>query len=243
MMKTILTTLTFLFIIIGHAQIKKKDLDEVTYMETDDGEGGVVIGFSKNGKPVGPGYHIHANGMRVYHYFDEDGVAQGVQMVTNKNGMMLLTQMRDGKMHGNAFKMKGDQLEWARTYKKGKIKKDESQDYKIKLKKMPNCIGNCMGGFGMKKPSEDHIVLGFFHSGGLHSPVIYFYSNGRYMGEMKKKTYKRHGFGTYKFSTDNGIYIGMWKKNKRHGLGIWFNADGTIYKKGYFKKDKLIKNM
>jgi len=227
---------------INQAQIKKRDLDQVNYVETDDGKGGTIIGFSMNGKLVGPNYHVKANGMRIYSYFSEDGKAQRVQILMDDKGMMLLTQMRDNNMHGNAFKMTGDQLNWAREYKRGKTWVDVSRDYKNKLRKMPNCIGNCMGGFGLEKTSKTNFVIGFFHSSGLHSPVVYFYDKDRYMGEMKKKTFKRHGFGTYKFSSGNSLYIGMWKKNKRHGLGIWFNEDGTIYQKGYFKNDKLVIN-
>lgn len=241
-MRYVILLIACLSMQINQAQIKKKDLDEVNYVETDDGEGGVIYGFSMNGKLVGPNYHIKSNGMRIYTYFDDEGVAQGVQILTDNSGMMLLAQMRDGKMHGNAFKMTGDQLNWAREYKKGEIKSDESQDYKNKLRKMANCIGNCMGGFGMKSTSEKNFVIGFFHSGGLDAPAVYFYDKDRYMGEMKKKTYMRDGFGTYKFSSGNSLYMGMWKKNERHGLGIWFNEDGSIYKKGYFKNDKLIVN-
>jgi len=242
-MRYVILLIACLSLQMSQAQIKEKDLDQVNYVETDDGEGGVIYGFSMNGKPVGPGYHVKANGMRISSYLGEDALAQRVQILITKDGVMLLAQMRDNKMHGNAFKMIGDQLDWARNYKKNKVYIDESQDYKNKLRKMPNCIGDCMGGFGLKSTSEKNTVIGFFHSGGLHSPVIYFYDKDRYMGEMKKKSYKRHGFGTYKFSSGNSLYVGMWKKNKRHGLGIWFNEDGSIYKKGYFKNDKLIKNM
>ena len=101
-----------------------------------------------------------------------------------------------------------------------------------------------MGGFGLKQTNRGSIIAGFWHSGIIDTPAIYIFEGGdTYMGQMKRKSWRRDGFGKYHYKNDGSIYVGMWKKDKRHGLGIWFNNDGSIREKGVFEDDALIKNM
>ncbi len=241
-MKLKFTLLFLVLCLISNAQISEKDLDGIEFLQMDL-DGGTYYGFSKEGKLIGPGYNIKGNGMRTYFNFDLEGIAQGFAMVdAPSTGLIKLLVKKDNILHGNAFQMMGKNLEWAQTYKKGKIKKVTELAYTSKLSNRANCIGNCIDGFGMFQTSDEQLLFGYFESTQPTTPVIHIFKSGSmYQGAMKK--WEREGFGKYTYSNDGSYYIGTWKKNKRHGLGIWFYKDGNIYKKGYFKKNELKINM
>ncbi len=243
-MKTIVHFL-LMIMVVGtiHAQVSEKDIESVQFLQFTD-QGNTTYGFSQGDILIGPSISIKADGNIIYTNY-EGGMGNGIQMLENgKTGVMILQELKDNLQHGNGFKMVGTNVEYAYVYKKGKVKKIMHQEYKQKVNNIsPRCVGNCMGGFGLKQTSDgSQTVIGFFDSGDPENPVIHVFDDGdMYTGGMKK--WKRNGFGKYKYANDNSYYVGIWKNNKRHGLGIWFNSDGTIRKKGFFKKDELVKNM
>ncbi len=226
------------------SQVSEKELDNVGFIQMDDGNGGMMYGFSLNDKLVGPNYNIKGDGMRTYNYFNTEGMSEGFQMIENPaTGEMTLVEKENDKMNGNAFKMEGANLSWAQTYKDGVIHKVKEVAYTSGGSNREGCRGNCMDGFGLYQAGGGQIVIGYFHKWEPATPVIHIFSNSdsMYQGAMKK--WEREGFGKYTYGNDKSYYIGMWKKNKREGLGIWFYEDGSIKSKGYYKKDELIKNM
>ena len=243
MKKYIVVLMTILSVMAMNAQVSEKELEEVMFIQQNDGQGGTIYGFVKGDKMIGPNLHLRSDGMKIYAYFDIEGKAQDIQMLEEPNtGVLLLTEMKDNVMHGNAFKMTGKELNWAQTYKNGEIKKAMDMYYTTKSSNRENCIGDCLGGFGMYQTSDKQIVLGYFFKLQPTSPVVHIFDDGdMYLGGMKK--WERQGLGKYTYSNDGSIYFGMWDGNKRSGLGIWFNKDGGIHSKGYFKKNELVKNM
>ncbi|WP_456463040.1 hypothetical protein [Lutibacter sp.] len=242
-MKLKFTLIFALVSILATAQFTEKQLDGVEFLQMEDGSGGTIYGFTKGKIVIGPNFHIRGDGSRIYLYYDNEGITQGFGMAeVPSTGLMKLFEREDNIMHGKAFQMTGNQLNWAQIYKNGKIKKITEIAYTSKLSNRKNCIGNCIDGFGMFQTSDEQLLFGYFKGMQPITPVIHVFKSGSmYQGAMKK--WEREGFGKYKYSSDGSYYIGMWKKNKRHGLGIWFNKDGSIYKKGYFKKDELKINM
>ena len=242
-MKLKFTLIFALISILANAQFSEKQLDGVEFLEMDDGSGGIIYGFTKGENIIGPNFHIRQDGSRIYLYYDSEGITQGFGMgEVPSTGLMKLFVRKDNIMHGNAFQMTGNQLNWAQTYKNGEIKKVTEVEYTTKSSNRENCLGNCIDGFGMFQTSDEQLLFGYFEGTQPTTPVIHVFKSGSmYQGAMKK--WEREGFGKYKYSNDGSYYIGMWKKNKRHGLGIWFNKDGSLKKKGYFKKDKLIISM
>ncbi len=245
MKKFVVFLMTVLGTLVVNAQVSEKELDGIEFLQMDDTQGGIIYGFTKGDKMIGPNLHIRADGMRIYTYFDLEGLAQDVQMIEEPStGMLLLAEMKDNVMHGNAFKMTGQEIDWAQTYKNGEIKKIMDVEYKSKSSNRENCLGNCLGGFGMFQTSDDQLLLGYFFKLQPTSPVVHTFDGGKsdmYLGGMRK--WERQGLGKYIYSNEGNIYFGMWDKDKRTGLGIWFNKDGGVDSKGYFKKGELIKNM
>ncbi|TNF43052.1 MAG: hypothetical protein EP311_04020 [Cytophagales bacterium] len=225
------------------AQVSEKELQGVEFLQMDDGNGGTIYGFTLGDKMIGPSYHIYPDGKRFYTYFNLEGKAEQVQiMEIPYSGQLLLAEMVDGAMNGNAFQMVGKNLDWARVYKDGEPRKNADTEYLGKLSNRPNCVGNCIDAFGIYQTSGKQLAMGFFKKESPSTPVIHTFPAGdMYLGSMDG--WEREGFGTYRFANDGSIYIGMWKKNMREGLGFWFNKDGALRKKGYFKKGEVIRNM
>lgn len=225
------------------AQVSEKELDQVSFVAMDDGQGGMLYGFSMNEKLIGPNYNIKGDGTKTYNYFSIEGLANGFQMFeVPTTGEMTLLEKKDNQSHGNAFKMVGSELAWAQTYKNDVLDKVVEVAFTSNSSNRVNCRGNCINGFGMLQTEGGQMILGYFNKSQPTTPVIHiFKSNSMYQGAMNK--WDREGFGKYTYANDGSYYIGMWKKNKREGLGMWFNSDGSLKSKGYYKKDDLIKNM
>ncbi|MEM1003261.1 MAG: hypothetical protein AAGH46_11495, partial [Bacteroidota bacterium] len=239
-----LALLSLLVVQVSTAQITEKDLEGVEFLEMQDEKGGTIYGFSKGNTMIGANMHQHANGMVIYTYFNLEGLAEGTQFGDiPSTGKKIMMEMKDNVQHGNTFKMTGSNVDYAKVFKKGKEKKVMHDPYKSKLSNRERCIGNCIGGFGLYQTSSGkQTIIGFFDSTKPESPVIHVFESGSmYEGDMKN--WDRQGFGKYTWASDGSYYVGSWKKGKRHGLGIWFNKDGSIRKKGFFKKDELIINM
>jgi len=242
-MKKITSIVFLLSVLLGMAQVSEKDLDQVSFVAMDDGQGGMLYGFSYNGKLVGPNYNIKGDGSRTYNYFSVEGLANGFQMLeVPATGEMTLSEAKDNQSHGNAFKMVGTELAWAQTYKNNEIDKVVEVAFTSGGSNRENCRGNCINGFGLYQTSGGQMVIGYFRRSDPTTPVIHiFKSNSMYQGAMNK--WEREGFGKYTYANDGSYYIGMWRKNKREGLGMWFNSDGSFKSKGYYKNDALIRNM
>lgn len=242
MKHTFLLFVTILHSFWGFTQISQKELDDVSFQKITDAQNGTIYGFSMDGKLIGPSMNIKPDGTTILTYYNKDGLGEGFQMMENpKTGMRLLAEIKDNQLNGNVFKMTGKQLDWAQTYKNGKAKKDKGQLFKSQKSNWVNCVGNCADGFGVSQPSKGNIAMGFHLQGLPIAPVIYIYGKDTYMGDMRKGW--RHYFGKYQYNNDGSFFIGMWEKGKRSGLGMWFEKDGSIREKGYYKKDELIKNM
>lgn len=242
-MRRLLYTLLIALISLNTwAQVSEKDLDNVKFEKNSDQQNGTTYAFSMNDKLIGPSLSIKSDGSIILTYYNDEGLAEGFQMMENpKTGVRLLAEVKDNQLHGNAFKMTGNQLDWAQTYKNGKAKLDKGKLYKAQGSNWANCLGNCADGFGLAQPTNGNYALGFYLQGMPISPIIYNYGEDTYMGDMRKGW--RHYFGRYQFKNDGSYYIGMWKKGKRDGLGMWFEKDGSIREKGFYKNDKLVKNM
>lgn len=242
-MKNLLIAFLMLSSFFCTAQVAEKDLDLVSFIAMEDGQGGFIYGFDLNGKLIGPNYNIKGDGTKTYNFFSIENLINGFQMVEiPATGVTLLTEAKDNQMHGNAFRMVGNELEWAQTYKNNEIDKVVEVAYTSGGSNRVNCRGNCINGFGLFQTDDGQLILGYFNKSQPTTPVIHiFKSNSMYQGAMNK--WEREGFGKYTYANDGSYYIGMWRKNKREGLGIWFNSDGSLKSKGYYKNDALIKNM
>ena len=241
-MKISITFLTIIFSFISFGQVKEKDLDQLKFTQITSENGTETDGFSMNGQMIGPTFSVSPDGMRFYVYYNEKGLGEGFQLgEIPYTGEQILQEMKDGKVHGNAFKLTGNQLDYAQSYKNGKINKVMEMPYVSKSSNRERCIGNCVNGFGLYQTSKGILIMGYFWVEHPQTPVLYTFDNGdQYKGSMKK--WDRDGFGIYKWG-DGGYYVGMWKNNEREGLGIWYNKDGSVRKQGFFKKNKLIKSL
>ena len=65
-------------------------------------------------------------------------------------------------------------------------------------------------------------VIGNWLEENFYSKGQRTYPDGIYVGEFKNN--KRHGQGTYSWF-EGGKYIGAWRDDKRHGLGICINEN------------------
>jgi len=241
-MKLLLNTFLFFSTIISIAQVSFKEAENINFENITFDDGSTTHAFSLNGKLIGPSHSQKADGMLTYTYYNEEGKAEGFQMAVNpSSGIQVLQTMKDNLKHGNAFKMIGNELAWADLYKKDELKKAKDVLYKMKESNKAKCLGNCINGFGLRAGNEEQMLMGFFWGEVAEGPMIHTFKSGdMYRGAMKG--WEREGFGVYKWAS-GGYYIGYWKKSKRHGLGIWYNNDGTIKQKGYYKKDKLVKEL
>ncbi|GMQ31308.1 hypothetical protein [Algoriphagus confluentis] len=243
-MKRLVLILICLFSFFSlQAQVSEKELSGVEFLQMDDGKGGTIYGFTLGDKMIGPNYHVHPDGTKFYTYFNLEGKAELVQiMEVPHSGQLFLAEMVNGNLNGNAFQMIGKNLDWARVYKDGEPRKNADTEYLGKLSNRPNCVGNCIDAFGIYQTSGKQLAMGFFKKESPSTPIIHTFPSGSmYLGSMDG--WDREGFGKYSYANDGSVYIGMWKKNMREGLGFWFNKDGSIRKKGYFKKDEVIRNM
>ena len=241
-MKTTITLLAFFLSIASFGQVKDKELDQVKF-ETKTSESGITMdGFSMNGQFIGPTRSVYPDGKLVYTYYNAEGLAEGFQLgEIPYTGEQVLQEMKDDKVHGNAFKITGNQLDYAQSYKNGKINKVMEVPYIAKTSNRDRCIGNCVNGFGLYAAQDEQFIMGYFWAEHPQTPVIHTFKGGeQYKGAMNK--WEREGFGKFQWN-DGGYYVGMWKSNKRDGLGIWYNKDGSIRRQGFFKKDELIKSL
>jgi len=98
---------------------------------------------------------------------------------------------------------------------------------------------NCFGTYTY--PNGDKYV-GEFKDDKRNGMGIYIwgpiseFSGDKYAGQYKDN--KFHGFGTYSFANGNRD-VGQWENNKLNGNAIEYNADGSIYRQGVYKDDKL----
>ncbi len=242
-MKTTITLFAFILSIASFGQVKEKDMDQLEFVTTTSEDGIKTDGFSLNGSLIGPTRSVYPDGMIVYTYYNEEGLGEGFQMgEIPYTGEQILQEMKDGKVHGNAFKLTGNQLDYAQSYKNGEINKVMEIPYTSKSSNRERCIGNCINGFGVFAAQDEQIVMGYFWAEQPQTPIIHTFKSGSmYKGAMNK--WERDGFGKYQYANDGSYYVGMWKNNKREGLGIWYNKDGSIKKQGFFKKDELIKSL
>ena len=221
-MKTITSLLIAFITLISMAQVSEKDLDQVKFQKFVTEDGVTTHSFSMGEKLIGPSHSFYPDGMKSYTYFGDGGMAQGFQMVENPStGVQVLQMMRDNLKHGNSFKLTGSQINYAQTYKNDEIYKVMEVPYTTKSSNRANCLGNCINGFGLFAAGGDQMVMGYFWAENPKSPIIHSFPGGsEYKGEMDK--WNREGFGKYKWKSGE-YYVGMWKKNKRHGQNMGMN--------------------
>ena len=73
----------------------------------------------------------------------------------------------------------------------------------------------------------------------MPNKVIKYKDGAEYSGKVDEKG-SRHARG--KLTLANGEkYVGEWKNDKKDGPGVYYNADGSILKRGFWRDDIFLK--
>jgi len=88
-------------------------------------------------------------------------------------------------------------------------------------------------------------VAGEFKDGKTNGLVVRYFPDGnKYEGEEKNGL--KHGQGILYFLAENQWkgqrYVGEYQGDKRNGLGIFYQADGSILESGLYKDNTLVKS-
>ena len=103
-------------------------------------------------------------------------------------------------------------------------------------------LNGLMNGYGTVKYPSGDTFEGFFDSdcksgfGILKRGKLYNTAASIYVGEWKKN--KKHGYGVFDDKHLGEVYYGMWKEDLKHGNGAVVTIDGTYYEAS-FLNDQL----
>lgn len=105
-----------------------------------------------------------------------------------------------------------------------------------------NCIsGNCLNGHGTYLWQTGDKYIGNWKDGKKNGSGTLIFPDGseyqKYVGEWKDNDFGGQGTLTY---SNGKIFTGKWINGRKEGLGILYNANGTIEHKGKWSNDVFI---
>ncbi len=219
-------------------QVKKKDVKNVKFYATTDGEGNNAYGFKIDGKLVGPNMVISNRGEIVtYSNYNKNNDMDGTTIVMNNtSGEIDLYTYRKNEKDGPAFQIASGKVGWIKMFEKGQ---PSNKEYKVNhaFDYYTPSKSTSFDGFTMEKYKSSY-ALGYFAYGRASYPIIFVYNEGdSYYGQCIQGQRKEFGVYIYK---DKSKYVGAWHQGYKEGLGFKVDAKGEIVEKGFYKGGKLV---
>lgn len=212
--------------------------------------------FSQTGKLVydgewldgwksGEGVEYYENGRQRFKGTWNRGRYHGKGVYTCENGSVIEGEWIEGLLEGEALLRDRDECVYKRSYKNGKMVKEElisgtpkpSPDSKRVIRSETGTYEGEVGftgkmhGKGVLTYTNGNVYEGGFKEGVKHGKGIFRWANGDvYEGEFQNDL--RNGRGVYT-SINGNRYDGEWKDNLKNGHGVFFYKNGDRYDGDY----------
>ena len=201
-------------------------------------DGSKYIGYWKNDKASGKGKLINPDG-DIYEGDWLDDRPNGYGSYTQVDGTKYEGEWKDHKQNGkgkeiwpNGASYEGGFLDGKKSGK-GKFIWADGSIYEGDFE------NNYINGEGTYIFADKRQYTGTWVNNRLNGKGIFIWPDGKkYEGEYKED--KKEGFGTYEW-TNGRKYKGNWKKGKQDGEGEFYFPTEQAWKKGIWKKGKIIK--